>query len=163
MASEFRAVAMPDGIPGALFLSSMPGRLQPMDRALADIAAEGVDRIISLTPVEEIRAKSPLYARLLRANRFPCPVQFFPIPDFEDPEDPQAFLSLVGDMRDSILAGERLLVHCAAGFGRTGTVATCVLVALGVEAEQARQLVRDAGARPEYELVDWLNGDKRAD
>ncbi len=163
MAAEFRAVAMPDGIPGALYLSSMPGRLQPMDRSLAEITAEAVDRIISLTPVEEIRAKSPHYAWLLKTDRFPCPVQFFPIPDFEDPADPEAFLTLVAGMRDSILAGERLMVHCAAGFGRTGTVATCVLVALGVEAEEARQLVREAGARPEYDLVEWLNGDGRAD
>lgn len=134
----------------------MPGRDGPVEQAIKDMRDSGIDRVICLAPVEEIRGKSPAYAAALKQDALPCPVQHFPIPDFGVPEDRDAFLSLLGRLRDSLREGERLLVHCSAGFGRTGTVATCVLVALGVEPDGAREAVRLAGSRPEHDLVHWL-------
>ena len=44
-----------------------------------------------------------------------------------------------------------MLVHCAAGFGRSGTVAVCTLVALGVGRREALERVATdrPGAGPE--------------
>lgn len=158
MDGGLREVAMPAGISGALYLSSMPGRFQPLPQTMGQIRTARLDRIICLTPEDEIRWKSPDYAEAIRHGDLPCPVQIFPIPDFGEPEDRHAFLALVWHVRDRLLEGERLLVHCAAGFGRTGTVATCVLVALGMEPDRARDAIRAAGARPEFALVGWLDG-----
>lgn len=47
---------------------------------------------------------------------------------------------LVARLRD----GERLLVHCAAGIGRAGTTAVCVLVRLGASVDEALATVRGA-------------------
>ena len=62
----------------------------------------------------------------------------------------------VATFRDGIAAvarelsgGEIVLLHCAAGVGRTGTAAACLLKSLGVAREDALQRVRDAGSSPE--------------
>jgi protein-tyrosine phosphatase len=41
------------------------------------------------------------------------------------------------------------LLHCAAGMGRTGTVAACLLKRLGLPKEEALERVRQAGSNPE--------------
>ena len=57
-------------------------------------------------------------------------------------------------------AGDAVLLHCAAGLGRTGTAAACVLKALGLDAQEALQRVRDAGSNPQNAeqsgLVHWF-------
>jgi len=73
-----------------------------------------------------------------------------PIPDLHAPSF-DATVTLVDDLVGRLRAGASLLVHCAAGIGRTGTIATCVLVALGVSADEATRTVAEArpGAGPE--------------
>ena len=41
-------------------------------------------------------------------------------------------------------AGEKVLIHCVGGLGRTGTIAACTAVARGQSAEGAIGLVRRA-------------------
>lgn len=116
----------------------------------------GIERVICLTPEGEIRLKSPEYAAVLERNGLPCEMEAFPIVDFGVPEDRDAFVSLVRGLGDRLREGERLLVHCSAGFGRSGMVATCVLVALGMGADVAREAVARAGAQPDYAVVSWM-------
>ena len=151
-----RRVDLPKGVPGALFVSSMPGRDGAVDEAIREMRESEIDRVICLTPEDEIRLKSPGYAAVLERSGLPCEVQRFPIVDFGVPEDRDAFVSLVGQLRDRLREGGRLLVHCSAGFGRSGMVATYVLVALGVGADMAREAVEGAGSRPEHDLVGWM-------
>lgn len=134
----------------------MPGRDGPVGQAVHEIEDCRIDHIICLAPDEEIRRKSPGYAVLLEQDRLSCAIHRFPIPDFGVPEDRTAFLALIRRIRDSLRRGERLLVHCSAGFGRSGTIATCALVALGLEAGEAQEAVRRAGSRPEHDLVRWV-------
>ena len=60
----------------------------------------------------------------------------------------------------ALRAGESVLLHCAAGLGRTGTAAACVLKALGLETREALQRVREAGSNPQNAeqsgLVHWF-------
>ena len=49
-------------------------------------------------------------------------------------------------LRNALLAGHRVLVHCRGGLGRAGTVAARLLVELGVPAVEAIRRVR--AARP---------------
>lgn len=82
------------------------------------------------------------------------------MPDFSVPKDRAAFLDLVGSIASGLQAGERVLIHCGAGIGRTGTLAVCVLMALGMSHSEAYRAVRGAGSHPETpeqeELVDWV-------
>jgi protein-tyrosine phosphatase len=52
----------------------------------------------------------------------------------------------VDELAARLRAGETLVVHCAAGKGRTGTTAACVLMALGAGLDAALRQI--AAARP---------------
>ena len=53
---------------------------------------------------------------------------------------------LVAAIVARLAAGERIILHCAAGIGRSGTIAVCVLVELGATLADALEIV--AASRP---------------
>ncbi|MFW2332522.1 protein-tyrosine phosphatase family protein [Ilumatobacter sp.] len=57
-----------------------------------------------------------------------------------------ATLPFIDGLAARLRAGETLLVHCAAGIGRAGTTAVCILVRLGVPIDDALATVRDSRA-----------------
>lgn len=64
-----------------------------------------------------------------------------PVPDFHAPETQQAneFVDFVKACRKDDLP---VAVHCRGGYGRTGTLIACYLIANGMTAKQAIDLVR---------------------
>src|SRR5690606_12125222 len=64
-----------------------------------------------------------------------------PVPDFHAPETGQAneFVDFVKGCRKD---GLSVAVHCRGGYGRTGTLIACYLIANGMTAKQAIDLVR---------------------
>lgn len=104
---------------------------------------------MSLAPLDETRKKSPHYAEAIEAGTLPCDLHSFPIPDFGVPEDRRSFWVFAQDLARRLTEGERLLIHCGAGIGRTGTLAICVLLALGAPLEVATETVEAAGSVPE--------------
>lgn len=157
-----RSVSLPATVPGKLYLHSMPGRYEPFARTVAEIQMHGISEVICLVPLEEIEFKSPDYARALRNGGTPWHQVMFPIVDYGVPSNLQAYLQLVVQTADSLRAGTNVLAHCGAGIGRTGTLAACVLVALGVPLNEALETVHAAGSyaeRPEQlELIEWVAG-----
>lgn len=158
----FRVVDLPDDVPGRLYLHSMPGRYEPYQSTLDAVRMKGITKVVCLTSWEEIEAKSPAYARALQRNDVPWQQVAFPIVDFGVPGDWASFLAFVTALVADLRAGANLLLHCAAGIGRTGTVASCVLVALGLAPDEAARRVHDAGSyaeRPEQvALIHWVAG-----
>ena len=154
-----RPVRLPSGVPGALRLHSMPGRRESLERAWDQIRTHAVQAIVCLAGPEEVRVISPAYASALAAKTLPCSVESFPIPDFGVPDDRDAFWSLAVKIATQLKSGGRVLIHCGAGIGRTGTLAACVLLALGESQADAEQAVSMAGSRPETTeqkaLVTW--------
>ena len=65
-----------------------------------------------------------------------------PIPDFGVPADRAAFAATIDDVLERLRAGQRVLVACVAGFGRTGTVTAAVLCEVGLAAPEAIAMVR---------------------
>ena len=155
----FRSVPLPSGVPGKLQLHSMPGRREALESVWEQIRREGIHLIVCLAAPEEIRAKSRAYAAALEAKTVPCTVNALPVPDFGVPEDREAFWSLASTIAQQLGAGNRVLIHCGAGVGRTGTLAICVLLALGETHSKAEQAVVAAGSHPETpeqtDLVSW--------
>jgi protein-tyrosine phosphatase len=90
----------------------------------------------------------------------PWTQQLFGIPDYGVPHDATPFVNLAQGIAQALQLGERVLIHCGAGIGRTGTLAICVLMHLGVGRCEATEAVADAGAGPEtmpqQGLVGWV-------
>jgi protein-tyrosine phosphatase len=74
------------------------------------------------------------------------------VPDHGIPEDERVFLKTVRRAADWLRTGERVLVHCGAGIGRTGMFAICSLVALGISPEAAERTIDEAGSGPEKDV-----------
>lgn len=155
----FRSVLLPSGIPGSLWLHSMPGRYEPLEQSWEEVRIHAIQEIICLAESEEVLTGSPPYAAALSAKTVPCSVVSFAIPDRAIPGDREAFWSLASSIVTKLRAGGRVLIHCKAGIGRTGTLATCVLLALGQRQVKAQRAVSRSGSCPETpeqrELVGW--------
>ena len=159
-AMSFRAVPLPDTAPGALWLGSMPGRFEPWGSFLADASRAGVTDVVCLTPRTELAELSPSYHTAVATGKLPFRWRLVPMPNFGVPEDAAGFRSDVEAIARALRAGDTVLLHCAAGIGRTGSTAACVLKALGVDTQEALARVREAGSNPQNAeqsgLVAWF-------
>ncbi|MBT3193694.1 MAG: phosphatase [Verrucomicrobia bacterium] len=162
----FRRIQLTETTPGALFLHSMPARYEEWDAFSEQAREMQIDGIVCLTGMDEIREKSPDYAAALEAGCVPCPRASFPLEDYGVPDDWEAFARFVRAAVERIQSGERVLVHCAGGVGRTGMFAVCLLHYLGIEHRDALAAVALAGSGPEApdqeELALWHTGHVRA-
>ena len=145
----FREVELPPAIKGRLLLHSMPGFQEPLREALDEIKREGVNEVLCLTSTREVEVRAPEYARAIKNNAVGAGVRQFPITDMSADADPQAFAALAKDTAARLQRGDTILTHCAFGIGRTGTVTTLVLMALGLPMGDALDRVMEAGSRPE--------------
>ena len=157
----YRAVELPADVTGRLYLGSMPGRYEVFEEAWRAITEHRITRIVCLVPPEELQDKSPRYARALKEEKTPWVHESFPVEDLEAPADRDAFWALARTTARRLAEGETILVHCAAGIGRTGTFAVCVLLALGMTAAVASAAVRRVGSGPQNaaqeEVVHWAS------
>ncbi len=154
-----RAVTLPAGTRGRLFLDGMPGRGEPIEAAEAALLAAGVAHVVCLAGPDEIRTASPRYGAAL-ARGVAWEHIAFPIGDFGAPEDRVAFCALAKRVADLLRDGARVMIHCRAGIGRTGLLAAATLMALGESHAGAVAAVEAAGSRPETgvqaEVLDWI-------
>ena len=149
---SLRPLPLPADVAGRVWLSSMPGRFEPWERFVADARAAGVTRVVCLTPLHELQGVSPDYHRALEGDTFPSGWIHLPMRDFGVAFEADAFKSGVAQLAQAVRGGDSLLLHCAAGIGRTGTTAACLLKRLGASTPVALQRVRDAGSNPESAL-----------
>ena len=147
------AVVAP-GAPGLIGMTLCPGKKDPYvaygawDRDLqADllaIRAWGASTIVSLLEDHEFEllGLTDFEARVTQAFRW----HWLPIPDGGVPDESfEAMWTVDGpDLRGRLVAGERVLIHCRAGLGRTGLVASRLLVECGMTPTDAIRAVRRA-------------------
>jgi len=155
-----RPVKMPPTVPGTLWLGSMPGRFESWSAFEAQAQRARLALVVCLTPRDELAELSPAYHAAVVQGTVPFRWLNLPMPNFGVPEEPAAFRREVQQIAAALRQGDAVLLHCAAGLGRTGSTAACVLKALGVPTEEALQRVRDAGSNPQNAqqsgLVGWF-------
>lgn len=144
-----RPLQLPDDFSGKLWLTSMPGRYEPLEEFLGWCRADWVEEIVCLVDSEEIAHKSPQYGVALRTKGMPLSVEQFPIPDYGVPENIEGLVDLARRVSEKLQAGRKIVLHCAAGYGRTGTFAVMVLMVAGMPLEIALATVKSAGSSPE--------------
>ncbi len=101
----------------------------------------GATTIVCLTEDDELADRYPAYVRWLRDNVGGAAV-WFPIEDLHAPSLDGA-VDVIAELRMRLGDGERLLMHCAAGIGRSGTLAACLLMSLGHTREEALRIVAE--------------------
>jgi protein-tyrosine phosphatase len=84
----------------------------------------------------------------------------FPIPDRGVPASMQATLSLLRKIADALEEGKSVAIHCRQGIGRSASIAAGVLVASGIGAEKAIEIVSTARGQTVPETpaqVQWIH------
>jgi protein-tyrosine phosphatase len=144
---------------GALWLCGKHAIGPDRDRAMQRADATTV---VCLVEEYELADRYPEYLSWLKLHDGDDAV-WFPIHDLHAPPIDRA-RPFLRALVDRLARDERLLMHCAAGIGRAGTMAACLLVELGTPADEALALVAAsrpmAGpeAGPQMELVRALAG-----
>lgn len=157
---SLRRLRLPSEVPGQVWLGPMPGRFEPWSAFETRAQRAGLALVVCLTPRPELAELAPEYHAALARGRLPFRWMHVPMRNFGLPEDPAAFRRDIAAIADAVRSGHAVLLHCAAGMGRTGTAAACLLKALGLQADESLQRVRDAGSNPQNaeqsRLVDWF-------
>src|SRR3954467_15056297 len=119
----FRPLELPPDVPGKLWLTSMPGRFETWSAFEAQATRDGLALVVCLTPRDEIAELSPAYHAAVTRGRMPFRWMSAPMRNFGVPQDPAAYRRQVAEITDSLRQGQAVLLHCAAGIGRTGSTA----------------------------------------
>jgi len=133
-------VPLPRG-PGRLWLCGKHFIGPDVEAAVGQV---GASTVVCLTERRELADRYPDYVDWLRAAP-PERAVWHPIHDMHVPSDDTA-VALIDDLVARLDRGEVLLVHCAAGIGRSGTIAVAILLAMGVDLDAALATV--AASRP---------------
>jgi protein-tyrosine phosphatase len=105
----------------------------------AVLASTGASTIVCLNERGELDRRAPGYAEWLRANQ-PGRALWFPLRNFRA-ESAAATMPLLQMVVDRLERGEGVVMHCAMGQGRAGTMAVCLLLMLGAGEEEALRTV----------------------
>ena len=135
---------------GKLGLCSCPGTLLDsnsqiigIENTLKIFKNNHIDIIVSLLETSELKSLGcDNLTKEIELNNF---VWFhFPITDFDIPtKDSLSELNLLLSDLDNFLKKEKnIIIHCKAGLGRTGTIASLLLTKLGISTKNAVQYIR---------------------
>lgn len=142
-------VNLPADVPGRLYKMGLPGRFTDLEDDLQEMRKAGVELIVCLTPQDEMQAKSERYFEAVVDQRLGIEHVELPIEDQGVPVDVAAYDELVARVQGLLNEDKAVLVHCAAGIGRTGVFIISVLQNLGHDTAEATQMARGAGSWPE--------------
>ena len=146
---SFRQIELPQATAGTLWLHSMPGRFETWTDFVAKAQAVRLGKIVCLTPMHELSGLSPAYGRAVSSGELPFRFLLLPMRNFGLAGEQRTFRTGIEQVADDLRGGESVLLHCAAGIGRTGTAAACVLKSLGLTRDEALERVRAAGSDPQ--------------
>lgn len=116
---------IPLNVPGELYISPMPYGRYDSERVFRYFKQEEIQRVVMLLSDSEIkkRCKKDL-KKLYQKNKIE--ITQFPMVDFLQPGHGDMD-QLIPDLAEKLRDGERIVVHCHAGVGRSSVVAACLV------------------------------------
>ncbi len=121
-------------------------------------ARANIGTVVSLLEPHEIRELELLDERPLCETHG---IEFlsFPIPDRGTPRSIRETAALIDEIVVRLNRGSAVAVHCRAGIGRSGLIAGCVLIRLGVAPSEVFPALTDARGVPVPDTsnqAEWL-------
>lgn len=128
---------------GWLALVPMPGRGGDFAADLARIIDWRPDLVVSMTESAEMAPAKDLPHALAQAG---IGWRHFPVPDFGVPDDvgEELWPDLSKELHRRLDAGQRIMLHCMGGCGRSGMVALRVMIEAGEPPQTALDRLRAA-------------------
>ena len=142
-------------LPGRIGLTFAPGKSAPSGyyggRWERDLALD-MDRLthtygmqVQVCLLEDRELATLKIPTLLEeAARRGVRVVRLPIPDGGVPQNPGALQAVVSDIVAAARGGQNVVVHCAGGLGRSGTVGGCALRRLGKSFDETLAILHNA-------------------
>jgi protein-tyrosine phosphatase len=128
-----------------LFRSIMPNGRYDIDKKVIDVwKKEQFDWIICLCKKSEFLRKandtqdniySSIYSEYKCIN--------FPIQNYKTPENFKHLLILLEELDRLLLKGNKCVIHCSAGVGRTGLIIACYLIYRGLSIDDAVEITKN--------------------
>ncbi len=112
--------------------SPQPGLYGDWSEDIPFLKRKGISFVMSLT-------EEPLVQAQLIDEGFGF--HHFPIRDMDAPM-PRTAYDAIKILNDQTKAGNKVLIHCKGGVGRTGMIGACYLVSQGIPPDEAIQKVR---------------------
>jgi protein-tyrosine phosphatase len=120
--------------------------------------AAQIDAVTSLLTPEEA-VELDLQAEEAVARQEGLEYYAFPIPDYSVPRSRVELLRFLSRLEEALESGKNVAVHCRAGIGRSSLMVASLLVAAGLEPEEAFRRIEKARGRPvpdTSEQRDWV-------
>lgn len=95
-----------------------------------------VDVLVNLLEEHEFK-RYQIPHLISRAEAMGLQVRRLPIPDGGVLPDATSVVTLIAEITEHVQAGRNVVIHCAGGLGRTGTIGGCWLVSQGMSADEA--------------------------
>lgn len=103
----------------------------------------GVDVVISLLEPQEV-AELDITEEEAICKASKISFMSFPITDRRVPSSKQEALRFADSISNLLRDGKNVVIHCAAGIGRSSLIAACVLMISGVGVDEALQRIEKA-------------------
>ncbi len=125
---------------GKLAVANRPRGGDWLDDEISGWRKAGLDVVVSLLEEDEA-AQFELDHESEVAESKGVHFISFPIPDRGVPASTREALALFADVAAALEAGKNVAVHCRQGIGRSGLIATGVLLTSGIGVEKALEVV----------------------
>jgi ADP-ribosyl-[dinitrogen reductase] hydrolase len=136
-----------DSSGGKVSTGMAPGKIdersnRDLELDLEVIKQNGIQIIVCLLEWQELhKLHISEYPKVVQENGYIF--YHFPIKDCDIPKETE-LIALIKILRNHLMNGYQILIHCREGLGRAGTICACCLVSLGYHYQSAISMIRQS-------------------